>query len=48
MNIYIRGGQDRYMFNVTIIRLKDLIRYLLTLIVIVIAIYVVKRYFFDK
>ncbi len=36
------------MFNVTIIRLRDLIKYLLTLIVIIIIIYMGKRYFFNE
>ena len=34
------------MFNVAVIKLKDLIKYLITIIIIFIAIYLVKRYFF--
>ena len=36
------------MFNVTIIKLKDLLKYLLALIIIIVVIFGVKRYFFDK
>ena len=36
------------MFNVAIIKLKDIIKYLITIIVIIIAIYVLKRYFFNS
>ena len=36
------------MFNVAVIRLKDIIKYLVALIVIVIIFFMAKRYFFDR